>query len=256
MKCIAKFTLFTSFLFFGMCLANTALAENQTPLYEALLLQYVKDGQVDYIGLKKKEALLDEYLEYLAQTDPAQMAANDRFAFYINAYNAYTIKLILKNFKKNRPPASIKDIGSFFSKPWSIQFVNIAEKTYSLDTIEHDILRPTFKDPRVHFAINCASKSCPPLISEPYSGEKLNQQLDASTIAFINNRQENRLEGTTLYVSSIFKWFKDDFPNNPVDFFEQYAQGNLKKELAAVKNQIKVKYLDYDWSLNEMIMVD
>lgn len=250
MKCIAKFAFITSFLFFTTLLAGTVLAEDQTPLYGELLRQYVKDGQVDYTGLKTKEAQLDTYLEYLATTDPAQMARNDRFAFYINAYNAYTIKLILKNFKNGHPPVSIKDIGNFFSKPWSIQFVKIAEKVYTLDNIEHDILRPTFKDPRIHFAVNCASKSCPPLISEPYSGAKLDRQLDASTIAFINNHQENRLEGATLYVSSIFKWFKEDFQNNPVIFFEKYARGDFKKELTIQSNRLKVRHLDYDWSLN------
>jgi hypothetical protein len=250
MKRIAMFALVPSLLLFNTILAGTVLAANQTPLYGELLRQYVKDGQVDYTGLKKKEVQLNTYLEYLVATDPDQMADNDRFAFYINAYNAYTIKLILNNFKNNQPPGSIKDIGGFFSKPWSIEFVKIAGKTYTLDNIEHDILRPTFKDPRVHFAVNCASKSCPPLISEPYSGENLDQQLDAGAVAFIHNQQENRLEGVTLHVSSIFKWFKEDFQSNPVAFFERYAKGDLKKGLAAQKDQIKVKYLDYDWSLN------
>jgi len=158
--------------------------------------------------------------------------------------------LILNNFEDGQPPASIKDIGSFFSKPWSIKFVKIGGKVYTLDNIEHDILRPDFKDARVHFAVNCASKSCPPLIPVPYSGATLDQQLDASTTAFINNEQENRLEGSTLFVSSIFKWFKEDFDNNPVEFFEKYAQGTLKQKLTSQKGRIKVKYLDYDWSLN------
>ena len=226
------------------------MAEDQTPLYGELLSQYVKGGQVDYSGFKKKEAQLDTYLEYLADTDPTEKAEKDRFAFYINAYNAYTIKLILKNFEDGQPPESIKNIGSFFSKPWSIEFVQIGGKTYTLDNIEHDILRPTFKDARVHFAVNCASKSCPPLLSEPYSGAKLDQQLDGAARTFINNQQENRMEGATLYVSSIFKWFKEDFQNDPIAFFEKYAQANLKKALAAQQGEIKVKYLSYDWSLN------
>ncbi len=201
MRHIAQFTLLICILF----LANTVMAEDRTPLYGELLSQYVKDGQVDYGGFKKSETQLDMYLEYLAATDPMPMAEKDRFAFYINAYNAYTIKLILKNFEESQPPDSIKDIGSFFTKPWSIEFVQIGGKTYTLDNIEHDILRPTFKDARVHFAVNCASKSCPLLLSEPYSGAKLDHQLDSSTRAFINNQQENRLEGATLYISSIFK---------------------------------------------------
>lgn len=237
-------------IFFTTILVEPVLAVDQTPLYGALLQQYVKNGEVDYTGLKKKEAQLDSYLDYLAATDPTQMAEKDRFAFYINAYNAYTIKLILTHFEDGRPPGSIKDIGSFFSKPWSIQFVKIGGKTYTLDNIEHDILRPTFKDPRVHFAINCASKSCPPLLSEPYSSTTLDQQLNDATRAFINNHRENRMEDATLYVSAIFKWFKEDFQNDPVRFFEQYAQNGLEKKLADHKGRIKVKYLQYDWSLN------
>lgn len=178
------------------------------------------------------------------------MSEKDRFAYYINVYNAYTIKLILKNFEDGKPPASIKDIGGFFTKPWSIKFVIVAGIAKTLDNIEHDILRPTFKDARVHFAVNCASKSCPPLISVPYSGVTLEQQLNASTIAFINNNRENRFEGSTLYINAIFKWFKEDFQNNPISFFEKYAEGNLKKELFSQKGQIKIEYLDYDWSLN------
>jgi Protein of unknown function, DUF547 len=250
MKSIAKPVLILSLLFFSVGPPGHVLADDQTPLYSELLQLYVRDGHVDYAGFKKKEAELDIYLAYLASTDPAPMTENDRFAFYINAYNAYTIKLILKNFKNGQPPDSIKDIGTFFSKPWSIKFVTVAGKSYTLDNIEHDILRPVFKDARVHFAVNCASKSCPPLISEPYSGIKLDQQLDSSTRAFINNSKENRLEGNTLYVSSIFKWFKEDFQNDPVVFFEKYAQGDLKKNLAAQKNLIEVRYLDYNWSLN------
>ncbi len=230
--------------------SGTAIANDQTPFYGELLEKYVDDGRVDYTGLKNDEGKLDRYLEYFAGTDPEHMSKNDRFAFYINAYNAYTLKLILDNFKNDRPPASIKDIGGFFTKPWSIKFAKIGGKTLTLDNIEHDILRPTFNDPRVHFAVNCASKSCPPLISEPYSGAKLNEQLDASTIAFLHNYRENRLEGNTLYVSSIFKWFGKDFNNDAIGFFEKYAQGDLKKALEVQKGRIKVKYLKYDWSLN------
>jgi hypothetical protein len=252
MRHLIQVAFLISFLFSTTLPAATAMAEDQdkTPLYGQLLQQYVTDGWVDYIGFKKEEAQLDSYLDYLAKTDPEQMEEKDRFAFYINVYNAYTIKLILTNFENGKPLASIKDIGSFFSKPWSIKFVNVGGKMYTLDNIEHDILRPTFKDARIHFAVNCASKSCPPLISVPYSGTNLDQQLDASTIAFINNEQENRLVGNTLHISSIFKWFKEDFHNNPIGFFEKYANGKLKKELTSQKDQIKVKYLRYDWSLN------
>ena len=252
MRHLIQVAFLISFLFITARSADAVIAADQdkTPLYGSLLKQYVTNGKVDYIGFKTKEDQLDSYLDYLSKTDPVQMEEQDRFAFYINVYNAYTIKLILTNFEDGKPPASIKDIGSFFSKPWSIKFVNVGGKIYTLDNIEHDILRPTFKDARVHFAVNCASKSCPPLMSVPYSSTNLDQQLNASTTAFINNEQENRLVGNTLHVSSIFKWFKEDFHSNPIDFFEKYAKGTLKKELTSQKDQIKVKYLSYDWSLN------
>lgn len=108
MKTLVQFVLLATLSVFTTLLAGTVLAEDQSPLYGELLQHYVNDGQVDYSGLKKKEAQLDGYLAYLATTDPTQMAENDQFALYINAYNAYTIKLILANFEDGRPPASIK----------------------------------------------------------------------------------------------------------------------------------------------------
>jgi len=121
---------------------------------------------------------------------------------------------------------------------------------HCFDDIEHNILRPRFKDPRVHFAINCAAKSCPPLRSEPYREDELDQQLDEMTRAFVNDLKSNRLEDHTLYVSSIFKWFTEDFNKDIVGFFLKYAKGDLKEQLEANREKIKVKYLDYDWSLN------
>jgi hypothetical protein len=215
-------------------------------LYAELLAKYVKDGVVDYQGFKDEEHKLDQYLEILNTTNPEELSRNDQYALYINAYNAYTIKLILENY----PVESIKDIGGWFGSPWKIEFCKICGEVYTLDDIEHNILRPTFKDPRVHFAVNCASKSCPPLISETYQGDILDQQLDENTIAFLNDPNNNYLEGNTLYVSRIFKWFGGDFNNDEISFFLKYAQGKLKEQLLARKDQINIEYLDYDWSLN------
>lgn len=120
----------------------------------------------------------------------------------------------------------------------------------SLDHIENEILRPVFGDPRVHFAINCASRSCPPLLSESYRRETLNEQLDAVTKAFLNDTRFNYLEGNTLYISRIFKWFAVDFDNDPIGFFLKYASQDLKRQLEVKKETIKIKYLKYDWSLN------
>ncbi|MCK5196464.1 MAG: DUF547 domain-containing protein, partial [Desulfobulbaceae bacterium] len=145
---------------------------------------------------------------------------------------------------------SIKNLGSIFKSPWEKKICRIDGDIISLDNIEHNILRPRFKDPRVHFAINCAALSCPPLISEPYRGDTLDLQLDNSARAFINNPQRNYLKDNTLYVSKIFKWFAKDFNHDVIGFFLKYAKQDVKKELKAKRDKIKIKYLNYDWSLN------
>jgi hypothetical protein len=216
-------------------------------LYGELLAKYVKSGVVDYGGFKSEEGVLDNYLELLENTDPNNLSSEEQFALYINAYNAYTIKLILTHYPGIE---SIKDIGGFWRRPWKIRFCKIGGEVLTLDEIEHEILRPRFNDPRVHFAINCAAKGCPPLSSTPYRGSTLEQHLDMSTRAFINNSEQNRLQGNTLYVSRIFKWFKNDFRGGVEQFFLQYAQGDLREKLVNKKDQIEVKYLSYDWSLN------
>lgn len=216
-------------------------------LYGELLAKYVKEGGVDYQGFKNEEAKLDQYLKVLENTDSKELSRNEQFAFYVNAYNAWTIKLILSSYPGVK---SIKYLGSLVKSPWKKKICRIDDGIITLDDIEHKILRHRFKDPRVHFAINCASRSCPPLISEPYEGSKLDEQLDSSVRAFLNNPERNYLEGNKLYVSKIFKWFSEDFHNKVVDFFLRYAEGELKEKLTANRDKIKVKHLPYDWSLN------
>ena len=218
-------------------------------LYGELLKKYVRDGKVDYAGFKTEEAKLDRYLKILENVDPGILSRNEQFAFYINAYNAWTIKLILSGYPG---VTSIKDLGSLLKSPWKKKIVRIDGKVITLDHVEHEILRPRYKDPRVHFAINCAAKSCPPLRPEPFNGNILDRQLDDSTRSFINNPQSYRLDDSELYVSRIFKWFSEDFNEDIFGFFLKYATGNLKKELEANSDRIKVKYLPYDWSLNGM----
>ncbi len=216
-------------------------------LYAELLKTHVKNGVVDYQGFKKDEARLDRYLEMLAKTDTQGLSRNDQFAFYINAYNAWTIKLILSGYPGVE---SIKDLGSFFKSPWKKKIARIDGKVITLDNIEHDILRARFKDPRIHFAVNCASKSCPPLMSKPYKGGVLDHQLTSMTEKFINDPEYNHLKGKTLYVSRIFDWYADDFNGDIVGFFLKYAKGNTLAMLKENRSEIDVEYLDYDWSLN------
>jgi len=216
-------------------------------IYAELLEKYVQNGVVDYAGFQKDETTLDQYLSILESTDVKALDRDGQMAFYINAYNAWTIKLILSGYPGVE---SIKDLGGFFSSPWKKEFVRINGKKVSLDHIEHDILRPEYEDPRIHFAVNCASKGCPPLIPEPYDGIHLDEQLDRSAKAFINDPEKNYLDDNKLYVSKIFRWFSEDFNDDVIGFFLKNAEDPLKKQLLARKDKIKVKYLDYDWSLN------
>jgi hypothetical protein len=169
-------------------------------LYDRLLKKYVNQGMVDYRGFKSEEAILDQYLKVLENTDSMKLPRNEQFAFYVNAYNAWTIKLILSAYPGLK---SIKELGSFLSTPWKKKIARIDGDVLTLDAIEHDLLRKQFKEPRGHFAVNCASQGCPPLRSEPYQGNILNRQLNEMTTAFLNEPARNYLDGNTLYVTGI-----------------------------------------------------
>lgn len=216
--------------------------------YAALLARFVHDGVVDYAGLKGSETQLDAYLDVLAQTDADALSRDAQFAFYINAYNAWTLKLILEHYPGIR---SIKDAGSFFRSPWKRDFVRLRAGTVSLDDIEHGILRPRFHDPRVHFAVNCASKSCPPLAGLPYRGATLDAMLDAVTRAFLNNPANTFFKDGRLHVTRIFDWYGEDFggPAGVWAFVRRFAAPPLAAQMDAATDRTLV-YTPYDWSLN------
>jgi hypothetical protein len=247
---LSLFSLLSCFVFLrmpGLCWAADTV---HNTLYADLLKKYVQDGVVNYQGLKNEEQKLDGYLKALEATDTSKLSRDEQLAFYINAYNATTIKFILSAYPQIK---SIWDLGSRvipWKSPFRKKIVRIEGKVISLDDLEHGMIRPRFKDPRVHFAVNCASKSCPPLISEPYQGSILDQQLNASTRAFLNNPERNRLDGNNLYVSKIFTWFAEDFNGDVIGFFMRFAEEEVKAKLMENRDKIKVKYLDYDWSLN------
>ncbi len=243
------------YLFFLAILSGSTCPANDCWSYETvdhsiyadLLKNHVKDGMVDYKGFKNDEAKLDQYLKVLENIDTKALSRNEQFAFYINAYNAWTLKLILDGYPGLK---SIKDLGGVFKSPWKKEICRLDGNIFSLDHIEHNILRPRYKDPRVHFGVNCASKSCPPLLAKPYVGTTLDKQLEDSAVGFINNPSYNYFKGNTLYVSKIFEWFGGDFNNNIIGYVRKYARGDLKKALNKNDSKIKVKYLNYDWSLN------
>jgi len=217
---------------------------------DTLLSHHVTlEGRVNYKGFIKDSILFTTYLRLLSDHHPndKNWTVSDQKAFWINAYNAFTIKLIIDNY----PLQSIKDIGSsiqipFVNSPWDIKFIQIQNKKYDLNNIEHDILRSQFKDPRIHFAIVCASKSCPKLRNKAFSSLNLESQLNDQAIAFINDFQKNVLNKDQIRISKIFAWFKKDFTeeNKLIDFINIYAN-------TTIPVNVTIEYLDYNWALNE-----
>ena len=195
-------------------------------------------GKVNYKGLLSNRKPLSKYLDALALNAPKdKWSDSDKKAFWINAYNAYTIQLILDNY----PAESIKDIND----PWGQTFFEIGGKTISLNTIEHKILRP-MGDSRIHFAIVCASESCPKLLNSAFKAESLTDQLDQAAREFINDPSKNSLTPSKITISKIFKWFKSDFPKEDtfIAYLNKYS--NIK-----ISPQAKINYQNYNWSLNE-----
>ena len=236
----------------ALVLPGAVFAADQRGLHDLwaqLLQKHVRDGRVDYTGFQRDETILDRYLDQLAAVDPEQLSRDSQFAFYTNAYNAWTVKLILSKYPDVE---SIKDFGGLLTSPWEKPLVRISGQTLTLDHVEHEILRERFKDPRVHFAVNCASISCPPLLPEPFRGETLDRQLDEATRRFLNDPGNYRFENSNFYVSRIFKWYGEDFDGDIIGFYLKYAEGGLKDKLQAAGEQLTLRYLDYDWSLNDV----
>ena len=192
---IAALAVLTLYLLLIPISPNAAPASIDHQLFASLLQRHVTNGVVDYAGLKREEEQLDRYLDVLAAVAPDELESRERFAFYANAYNAWTIKLILDHYPGIK---SIKDTGSLWQSPWKKKIARIDGRLMTLDEIEHDILRAEFRDPRVHFAVNCASKGCPPLFGEPFNGRYLDKQLDTVTRSFINDPARYRMEGRII----------------------------------------------------------
>ena len=208
-------------------------------VWERILQAHVNDaGQVDYASLKKQPGALLGYLDHLSDYPPApDWSRADSLAYYINLYNAATVKLILEHY----PVSSIKDIPN----PWTSKVVRIGDDRISLGNLEHRILRK-MDEPRIHFAINCASFSCPKLWNHAFTAEAMESQLELVTKDFINDPVLNELGADTWALSQIFNWYKGDFK----------ADGGVQNYIAGYadiekKDKIKVAYKKYDWSLND-----
>ena len=225
-----------------------AKPDHRHRLWNQLLAEWVSEkGFVNYRGFKTSEKKLDLYLSKLSTDFPdSSWTRNEKLAYWINAYNAFTIKLILTHYGVK----SIKDIKqSPYTSPWKIPFFKIGDVSFTLDKIEHEILRKEFGDPRIHFAIVCASYSCPQLRREAYVPKHLDQQLEEQTKLFINDPSKNEIGEKSIQLSSILKWYKSDFANQfandatLVQWLRNYSSINISGEAT-------LGYLPYRWELN------
>jgi hypothetical protein len=235
-------------------------------VFDGVLSAYVRDGLVDYEALAANRIELDLYLERLARTSPTDVERSSRdarLAFWINAYNACALRLVIDHYPIEKrggvaaitnklagvPANSIRQIPD----TWTAQFCRVAQRDRSLDGIEHGIIRP-LGEPRIHFAVNCASRSCPELAQEAYRAERLEEQLDAAVRRFVEDQQQYALERSdppVLRVNKILDWYKEDFggTGGVVEFLRRYAPALDRPLLQSGK--IRVEYFDYDWTLND-----
>lgn len=253
-------------LFMCLSAARADSAESLHHEWDELLnshVQTINDGHstvADYAGFQADRAQLDKYLTTLSEVTQAQFdrwSGDEQLAFLINAYNAYTVALILTDYPGL---ASIRELGGFFSSPWEKEFAPLLGDSRSLDYIEHTLIRGNFSEPRIHFAVNCASIGCPALREEAYTGPSLNTQLEAQTRRFLADRSRNRLRDGSLEVSKIFSWYREDFAqgwqglDSLNDFLAHYqaALGLSEAQQQALRNgNIDIEFLDYNWDLND-----
>ncbi len=218
-------------------------------IFDQLLNEYVSEIGVNYRDLQGDSSRLNDYLNILSDNAPAESwKKEEKLAYWINAYNAFTLKLIIDNY----PLESITDLHPTIHIPlvntvWHKKFFKIGGKPTSLDEIEHKILRKEFDEPRIHFAINCASISCPPLRDEAFVANILEKQLEEQAEAFINDSTRNHITPDNPKVSKIFSWFSGDFKNGQtlIDYLNRYAHVKISKGA-------DVDYLKYDWALNDV----
>jgi hypothetical protein len=219
-------------------------------LWNELLKSNVKpDGLVDYKGFVREKPKLEKYLKLLSENAPDRKtwSKNEQLAYWINVYNAYTVKLIVDFY----PTKSIRDLGPRIKIPlikdvWHYKFFKLAGVEMCLDEVEHSILRKEFEEPRIHFAINCASVSCPPLLNEAFVATNLENQLTRVATTFINDPTRNKISSQSAQLSSIFSWFKGDFTKKGtlIEFLNRYAKVKLSPNA-------RITFMEYNWNLNE-----
>lgn len=231
--------LLAGILFVGPLSAQTETEQPDHSAWDSLLQKHVSAaGKVNYKGFKADQAALDAYCQDLSAHAPQEAwSRQEKMAFWINAYNAFTVQLVVTHF----PIGSIRDLDK--GKTWDVRRIEIGGKKYSLNQIENDILRPKFKDARIHFALNCAAKSCPPLANQAFTAQNLNKLLDKRTRQFINNKKYNDFATDKAKISMIFNWYAADFGDVKA-FLNKYLSSKITETTG-------IEYLDYDWRLND-----
>ncbi len=218
------------------------IKEDFSGVYNQILTNFVSSsGNVNYAGIKTNRTMLSQATKHFEENPPqSSWSSNQKLAFWINAYNLYTIELVVDNY----PVASIKDING--GKPWDKKFINLDGRTLSLNDIENNIIRKDFNEPRIHFAVNCASISCPKLLNKAYTSGNLNTLLESQTKRFINDNAMNAISEKSAQISNIFDWYKVDFTKNGsvIDFLNKYVN-------TTINSDAKITYKDYNWNLNK-----
>ena len=214
-------------------------------LLDALLRQHVHQGGVDYAALQQAPQQLDTYLHTLADAPLQKLGRDEKLALLINAYNAFTLRLILDH----RQPGSIKDIPA--DQRWDAPRWPLAGETISLNHLEHVMIRSNFKEPRIHFALVCAAVGCPPLRDEAYTGAKLEAQLADQTRRVHHDGRWLRLTDQTLFLTQLYAWYADDFEQvapSVLDYVATHVPA--LQQMLDTGRRPDLRYLDYDWSLN------
>lgn len=222
--------------------------------YDALLDAHVDEeaGEVDYAGLAEQREELDAYLGRVASAELADLPRDEQLALLVNAYNAYTLELILENYPEIE---SIQEL----SDPWSTERFEVGGYTLSLDQIEHGLIRPLYRDPRIHFAVNCAAVDCPYLAGSAYTGDAIDEQLEARAKAILTNEQFVRVEDETLRYARVMDWYRVDFvdasfegsASNVPSYIARYADEEVRSFVEEHGGDPPAEPLEYDWSLND-----
>lgn len=250
MKYFVLILLFTG-SFFGCVNAHLPSSDSKPishQIWDSLLKEYVDEqGMVNYQGLITDSLRLNEYLDLVSANHPNQnnWTKDQSLAYWINAYNAFTVQLIIRNYPLN----SIQDIAGsipFVNTTWDIKFIHIEGETYDLNNLEHGIIRKEFKEPRIHFALVCAAVSCPRLRNEAFIASKLDQQLEEEASYFFNNPAKNKISTDNVQLSKLMDWYWGDFKDiadDKISYVNRYSRTQASQKAS-------VSYLDYNWDLN------